>query len=185
MSRIGNAPITIPAGVTVELKDGGNFHYLEVIVNGPKGTLSESVRRPITLEVKDGEVLVSRPNNEKQNRSYHGLYRSLIANMVQGVTEGYKRELEIIGIGYRAEQQGEQVVFSLGYAHKINLVPPAGVTITIQDQTKIAVEGVDKQKVGQTAAKIRSFRPPEPYKGKGIRYSDEQVHRKSVKQATA
>lgn len=181
MSRIGNNPITIPNGVTVEVKNGGEFGHQEIVVNGPKGNLTRSLRKGITAQVADGKVTFTRESETKQMKSYHGLYRSLVNNMVKGVSEGYKRELEIIGIGYRAEQQGDQIVFSLGYSHKINYVPPMGITINVKDQTEITVEGVDKQLVGEVAAKIRSFREPEPYKGKGVKYKDEQIKRKSVK----
>lgn len=183
MSRIGKSPITIPQGVTVEVTSGGEFGHQLVTVNGPKGSMQRSIRQPITVEVQDGEVQVARSNNLQQNRSYHGLYRALIANMVHGVSEGFKRELEIVGIGYRAEQKGEMVVFSLGYSHKIEFQPPVGITVSVQDQTQVTVEGVDKQLVGEAAARIRAFRAPEPYKGKGVRYKGEQIIRKSVKQA--
>jgi large subunit ribosomal protein L6 len=182
MSRVGRSPITIPAGVNVEVVKGGLFNNVNVKVSGPKGALETSVRMPIDVKIEDGKVLVVRPNDEKQSRSFHGLYRALIANMVNGVVTGYKKELEIVGIGYRAEQQGEKVVFSLGYAHKIELFPPQGISITVSDQTNVAVEGIDKELVGKIAAQIRSFRKPEPYKGKGIKYKGEQILRKSVKQ---
>lgn len=182
MSRIGNAPITIPEKVTVEITEGGNYNHQLVKVSGPKGEMSKSIRQPITVKVEDGKIIVERPNDEKQVKSYHGLYRSLLNNMVKGVTEGYEIDLEIVGIGYRAEQQGEKVIFSLGYAHKIELVPPTGVVVEINDSTNVKVSGYDKELVGQTAAKIRGFRPPEPYKGKGVRYKNEQILRKSAKQ---
>ncbi len=182
MSRIGNAPVTIPTGVTVEVTEGGEYGHQQVKVTGPKGELVKSIRKPIIVAVEEGKVVVKRPNDEKQIKSYHGLYRSLINNMVKGVTDGFEIDLEIVGIGYRAEQQGEKVIFSLGYAHKIELVPPAGVTVLITDSTNVKVSGYDKELVGQTAAKIRGYRPPEPYKGKGVRYKDEQILRKSAKQ---
>ncbi len=185
MSRIGNQPIQIPAGVTVNVKDGGKFNYKEVEVSGPKGTLSESVRHGVKIEVTDGEIVLTRANESKQIKSNHGLYRSLIQNMITGVTEGYSRDLEIVGIGYRAEMQGNKIVFSVGYSHKIELVPPEGITISADEQTKVKVEGADKQKVGEIAAKIRSFRKPEPYKGKGIKYADEVIKRKSAKTVAA
>lgn len=185
MSRIGVQPVTIPEGVTIEINDGGSFGYKEVVVKGPKGELSESVRTGISFELKDNELNLTRANDSKQLKSNHGLYRSLISNMVEGVTEGYSRNLEIVGIGYRAEMQGQSVVFSLGYSHKITFEPPEGITVTIEDQTKVKVEGASKQKVGEVAAKIRAFRKPEPYKGKGVRYSDEVVKRKSAKSAAA
>ncbi len=183
MSRIGNAIITIPAGVEVIIEKGGEFGNQKVTVKGPKGEMQQSIRQLITVTEEDGQVKLSRKNDLKQTKSYHGLYRSLINNMVTGVSEGFKKELEIVGIGYRAEQQGEVVVFSLGLSHKINYEPPAGITITVTDQTQVVVEGISNQLVGEVASKIRSFRKPEPYKGKGVRYKDEQVRRKSVKKA--
>lgn len=185
MSRIGKAEIQLPEGVTVEVKDGGKFYYKEVNVTGPNGTLTESIRRGVSIQVQDGKVNVSRDNESKQNKAYHGLYRALINNMVEGVTKGYSKELSIVGIGYRAEAQGEKVVFSLGYSHKIEFIPPVGITIQIEDQTKVKVSGANKQLVGEVAAKIREFNPPEPYKGKGVRYKDENVRRKSAKSAGA
>lgn len=181
MSRIGLAPITIPNGVTVEVKKGGEFGHQEVTITGPKGTMIRSLRHGINAEVVDGQVKLSRSNETKQMKSYHGLYRSLLNNMVEGVTQGFKKELQIIGIGYRAENQGNAVSFSLGYSHKINYVPPQGIVVTVNNQTDIIVEGIDNQLVGEVAAKIRSFREPEPYKGKGVRYKDETVRRKSAK----
>lgn len=181
MSRIGLKPITIPQGVEVSVVDGGKFHFKEVKVKGPKGEISESLRRGVTVEITDGVVNVARDTESKQNKSYHGLYRSIISNMIDGVVSGFSKDLEIVGIGYRAEQQGEKVVFSVGYSHKIDFVPPQGITVTVTDQTKISVTGYDKQKVGEVASKIRAFRKPEPYKGKGIRYANEQVRKKSAK----
>lgn len=181
MSRIGKNPITIPNGVTVEVKNGGEFGHQEVVVTGPKGTLTRAIRKGVTVAVADGKVTLVRDSELKQIKSFHGLYRSLINNMIKGVTEGFKRELEIVGIGYRAEQQGDKIVFSLGYSHKIDYVPPMGIAINVADQTFVTVEGIDKQLVGEVAAKIRSFREPEPYKGKGVKYKEEQIRRKSVK----
>ena len=185
MSRIGNLPITIPAGVTVEVKAGGKYGHQEVTVTGPKGSLTESLRQGASVSVQDGTVALSRDNDEKQNRSYHGLYRSLINNMVTGVSQGFRKDLEIVGIGYRAEMQGNNAVFSLGYAHKIEFVPPTGVTINVNNQTEVSVEGINRQLVGEVAAKIRALRKPEPYKGKGVRYKGEHVRRKSVKKGAA
>lgn len=185
MSRIGNAEIQIPEGITVEIKDGGRFFYKEITVIGPNGSLIESVRRGVTFDINDNIVTVKRDNESKQNKSYHGLYRALIANMIEGVTQGYSKELSIVGIGYRAELQGEKVVFSVGYSHKIEFVPPEGITVEVEDQTNVKVSGANKQLVGEVAAKIRGFNPPEPYKGKGIRYKDEQVRRKSAKSTSA
>jgi len=185
MSRIGKLPITIPAGVTVEIKDGGSYGHQLVTVTGPKGTLTESLRRGVTASMENGVMMVARDNDEKQNRSYHGLYRSLLNNLVTGVTTGFRKDLQIVGIGYRGEMQGEKAVFSLGYAHRIEYMPPAGITVKIENQTDVSIEGIDRQLVGEVAAKIRDFRKPEPYKGKGIRYKDEQVRRKSVKKGSA
>lgn len=181
MSRIGYQTIEVPTGVTVEVKDGGKFNFKEVVVTGPKGTLSEPVRRSVTISVDENVVNLERDNNAKQTKSYHGLYRSLINNMVIGVTEGFSKDLEIVGIGYRAEQQGNNVVFSVGLSHKITLTPPEGIIVTVEEQTKVKVTGADKQLVGEIAAKIRAFRKPEPYKGKGIRYADEVIKKKSAK----
>ncbi|MBL8014932.1 MAG: 50S ribosomal protein L6 [Candidatus Doudnabacteria bacterium] len=181
MSRVGKNPITIPQGVTVEISQGGEFGNQEIKVTGPKGTMTRAVRHGVSVKVEDGKVVLERANESNQIKSYHGLYRALIQNMVQGVTQGFVKELEIEGIGYRADQQGDKVVFSLGYSHKIDYIPPTGVVVTAVSQTELKVEGVDKQLVGEVAAKIRSFREPEPYKGKGVRYKGEQIRRKSVK----
>lgn len=181
MSRIGKMPITIPEGVTVEINNGGDFGYKEVIVKGPKGELKQSLKKGVVAEVNEGEILVTRENDSKQNRAFHGLFRTLVNNMVNGVVTGYSKSLEIVGIGYRAEMQGSNLILSVGYSHKINFVPPTGITIEVQDQTIVTVQGADKQMVGEVAAKIRSFRKPEPYKGKGIRYKGEVVRRKSTK----
>jgi large subunit ribosomal protein L6 len=181
MSRIGYKEIKIPAGTTVEVLDGGEFAYKLVKVTGPKGSLEVSLRRGVEPKVEGDTMTFERHNESKQVKSYHGLYRSLVNNMITGVTEGYTKRLEIVGIGYRAEQQGTKVVFSIGYSHKIELEPPVGIEVKIEEQTKITVTGADKQLVGEVAAKIRSFRKPEPYKGKGIRYADEVVKRKSAK----
>lgn len=185
MSRIGLQEIKIPEGVTVEITDGGDFGYKLVKVAGPKGELTLSIRRGVEIEQNEGLISVKRQNDSKQNKSFHGLYRSLVANMIEGVTNGYSKKLEIVGIGYRAEMQGEKAVFSVGYSHQIELVPPEGIEIAVEDQTQITVSGADKQKVGEIAAKIRSFREPEPYKGKGIKYLDENIKRKSAKTVAA
>ncbi len=181
MSRIGYKEIEIPEGVTVEINKGGLFNNQIVKVTGPKGTLEQSIKRGVTVNQEDSKLTLTRADEAKQTKSYHGLFRSLINNMIIGVTEGYSRDLEIVGIGYRAEMQGNKAVFSVGYSHKIELVPPEGITITVDEQTKVKVEGIDKQLVGEIAAKIRAYRKPEPYKGKGIRYADEIVKKKSVK----
>lgn len=175
MSRIGRKPITVPAGVDVTI-DGS-----AVTVKGPKGTLSGTFNSNMTIE-KDGDVItVTRPNDEKENRSLHGLTRTLIANMVEGVSNGYTKNLEIVGIGYRANMQGKDLVLSVGFSHTVTIATPEGITITVPAPNQIVVTGADKQKVGQLAAEIRGVRPPEPYKGKGIRYADEHVRRKEGK----
>ena len=175
MSRIGRKPITIPSGVTVTV-DGST-----VKVKGPKGELARTFEPSMKVRVENNEVLVERPNDDKRERALHGLTRALIANMVTGVTEGFKKTLEIVGVGYRAEKKGKNLVVSVGYSHPVNYPEPAGITLTTPAPTTIVIEGVDKQKVGQVAAELREFRPPEPYKGKGIRYQGEQVRRKAGK----
>ena len=164
MSRIGKNPIAIPAGVDVAI-DGQN-----VTVKGPKGTLSHVVAEPITAKIEDGQVVVERPNDERTSRSLHGLSRTLIANMIIGVTEGYKKDLEITGTGYRVVAKGKDLEFSLGFSHTITVTPPEGIEFTIapKSQTLFTVSGIDKQLVGETAARIRKLKKPEPYKGKGI-----------------
>ena len=175
MSRIGRKPITVPAGVEVTV-DGNT-----VTAKGPKGTLSGTYNSNMTI-VKDGDVItVTRPNDEKENRSLHGLTRTLIANMIEGVANGYSKTLDIVGIGYRASMQGKDVVLSVGYSHTVTIAAPEGITITCPSANQIIVSGADKQVVGQVAAEFRGVRPPEPYKGKGIRYSDEVVRRKEGK----
>lgn len=181
MSRVGYSEIKIPDSIEVIIENGGDFGSQKVTVKGPKGALEQSVRPSITVKSEDNVVTLERHNEQKQVKSYHGLYRSLINNMIIGVSEGFSKQLEIVGIGYRAEPQGNSIVFSVGLSHKITLTPPEGIVVTVEDQTKVKVEGIDKQLVGQVAAKIRSYRKPEPYKGKGIRYSDEQVRKKSAK----
>ena len=181
MSRIGKMPIPLPKGVTVEVNKG------EVKVKGPKGELWQDVDPDIEVTVEDGTVEVRRPTEQKRHRAMHGLYRSLIANMVQGVSEGYKRELELIGVGYRAALNGDILELGLGFSHPIYFMAPQGIKFSVaQERGKnitITVEGSDKQMVGQVSAKLRSLRPPEPYKGKGIRYTDEFVRRKAGKTA--
>ena len=175
MSRIGRKPITVPAGVEVTI-DGS-----AVTVKGPKGTLSGTFNSNMTIAMDEGVINVTRPNDEKENRSLHGLTRTLIANMVEGVSNGYSKTLDIVGIGYRANMQGKDVVLSVGYSHTVTIEAPEGITITCPSPNQIIVSGADKQVVGQIAAEIRGVRPPEPYKGKGIRYSDEHVRRKEGK----
>lgn len=172
MSRIGKLPIAVPAGVDVKITGQ------DVEVKGPKGQLSWIVPAPITAKIEDGEIVVARPNDERTSRSLHGLSRTLIANMITGVTEGYQKELEIIGTGYRATAKGKGIEFALGFSHTITVEPPAGIEFKLESPTKIAVIGIDKQLVGETAANIRKLKKPEPYKGKGIRYVGEVVRRK-------
>ena len=174
MSRIGKLPITVPSGVDVTLEDS------LVTVKGPKGTLSHSVAAPITVgRGEDGVIEVARPNDERQSKSLHGLTRTLIANMVQGVTQGYEKRLEIVGVGYRVLSKGPtQLEFQLGYSHPIVFDAPEGITFTVDGPTRFGVAGIDKQLVGEVAANIRKLRKPEPYKGKGVRYSGEHIRRK-------
>ncbi len=173
MSRIGKLPVEIPAGVEVNVAENN-----VVTVKGPKGTLSQSLPTEMDIEVKDNQVIVTRPNDLKKMKSYHGLTRTLIANMVTGVTKGYEKVLEINGVGYRAQKQGKTLVLSLGYSHPVEMVDPEGIETVLDGQNKITVKGIDKQKVGQFAAEIRDKRRPEPYKGKGIKYADEVIRRK-------
>ena len=172
MSRIGRKPIVIPAGVTVTMEDN------IVTVKGPKGTLTQAVNPDITVEIAGAEILVKRPSDNKEHRSLHGLYRSLIANMVTGVTTGFKKELEVNGVGYRVAKQGTDLVMNLGYSHQVIMPEIDGITIEVPGPNKIIINGPDKQKVGQFAAEVREKRPPEPYKGKGIKYVDEVIRRK-------
>jgi len=174
MSRIGKLPITVPSGVDVTLAER------LVTVKGPKGSLSHTVAAPITVaKGDDGSVEVVRPNDERESKSLHGLTRTLIANMVQGVTEGYEKKLEIVGVGYRVLSKGPtQLEFQLGYSHPITFNAPDGITFTVDGPTRLGVQGIDKQLVGEVAANIRKLRKPEPYKGKGVRYAGEQIRRK-------
>ena len=175
MSRIGNKPVVIPAGVTIDLKDN------TVTVKGPKGELSYTFNQNITLVQNEGEVVFTRPDDTKENKTIHGTTRAVFNNMVVGVTEGFQRELELIGVGYRAQLQGKKLVLNVGYSHPVEFTPEEGVEIEVPSNTKVIVKGYDKQKVGELAANIRGVRPPEPYKGKGIRYVDEFVRRKEGK----
>lgn len=177
MSRVGKNPVPIPSGVSVELQGAS------IKVKGPKGTLSRNLHPDMIVEVKDGAVAVRRPSDSGFHRSLHGLTRTLIANMVKGVSEGYEKQLEIEGVEYRAEMKGRTLVLSLGFASPVRYEPREGITITVPEPKKITISGIDKEKVGQTAAEIRSLRPPEPYKGKGIRYAGEQIRRKAGKAA--
>ena len=175
MSRIGRKPITVPAGVDVVI-DGST-----VTAKGPKGTLTRTVSSNITVTLDNGVITVTRPNDLKENRALHGLTRTLIANMVQGVNEGFKKELEINGIGYRAAKQGKDLVLNIGYSHDVIMPEPETITVEVPAPNKIIISGPDKQKVGQFAAEVRGKRPPEPYKGKGIKYVDEVIRRKEGK----
>lgn len=177
MSRVGRKPISIVKGVTVSQKDG------KVVVKGPKGELSATVHPEITVEIKPTEVHVSRHADDGAHRALHGLWRALIQNMINGVTTGYSQKLEIVGVGYRAEMKGKKLQLMLGYSHPILFGPPEGVNIEAPTQTSVMITGIDKQLVGLVAAKIRSFRPPEPYKGKGVKYEGEYVRRKAGKAA--
>jgi large subunit ribosomal protein L6 len=175
MSRIGRLPIDIPAGVEVTVDDS------VVTVKGPKGELQITIAKPIEVEVADGQIQVTRPDDERESRSLHGLTRTLIANDIVGVTEGYSKALEIHGTGYRVQAKGTGLEFALGYSHPINVEPPAGITFSVEGNTKVTVTGISKQAVGEVAANLRKLRKPEPYKGKGVRYAGEQIRRKAGK----
>ncbi|HHW51210.1 MAG TPA: 50S ribosomal protein L6 [Pseudoclavibacter sp.] len=175
MSRIGKLPIPVPAGVEVTV-DGQT-----VTVKGPKGELTHTVAEPITVEVTGGEIVVSRPDEERKSRSLHGLTRTLIANNVIGVTQGFSKALEVVGTGYRVQAKGSSIEFALGYSHSITVDPPEGITFTVEGANKVVVSGTSKQAVGEVAANIRKLRKPEPYKGKGVRYVGENVRRKAGK----
>ncbi len=173
MSRIGRMPIAIPAGVTVEIAENN-----KVTVKGPKGTLERVLPAEMSIKVEDAHVVVTRPNDLKRMKALHGLTRTLINNMVVGVTQGYEKSLEINGVGYRAAKQGKKLVLSLGYSHPVEMMDPDGIEAIVENPNKIVIKGIDKEKVGQYAAEIRDKRRPEPYKGKGIKYSDEVIRRK-------
>jgi large subunit ribosomal protein L6 len=172
MSRIGRMPVAIPSGVDVTINGR------EVTVTGPKGKLSLEVAEPIEVSQRDGVITVTRPNDEGNVRALHGLSRSLVANMVTGVTEGYRKTLEIVGVGYRVQAKGSNLEFSLGFSHPVTVSPPEGITLRVETPTRLVVEGIDKQQVGEVAANIRKLRKPDPYKGKGLRYSGEHIRRK-------
>jgi large subunit ribosomal protein L6 len=172
MSRIGRLPVTVPGGVDVTI-DGR-----DVTVKGPKGTLRYTVPEPLAVFREDGVIRVTRPNDQGEVRALHGLSRTLIANMVTGVTDGYRKTLEIVGVGYRVQARGQNLEFSLGYSHPVTVSPPEGISFRIEAPTRFVVEGIDKQQVGEVAAKIRKLRKPDPYKGKGVRYQGEQIRRK-------
>ena len=175
MSRIGNKPITIPDGVEVTLNDR------VITVKGPKGTLTREITAPINVKVEGNTITVERPNDEPKNKSLHGLNRALINNMITGVKEEYKKELEINGVGYRAQKQGKKLVLTLGYSHPVEMEEPEGITFDVPNPNQIIVRGIDKELVGQTAAVVRTKRPPEVYRGKGIKYADEHIRRKEGK----
>ena len=172
MSRIGKIPVPVPAGVDVTIEGA------VVTVKGPKGTLEHTIPAPIMVEQKDGTLVVTRPNDERDSRSLHGLTRTLLNNLIVGVSQGYEKKLEIVGTGYRVLPKGENLEFALGFSHPVLITPPAGITFTVDGQTKLTISGIDKQQVGEVAANIRKLRKPEPYKGKGIRYAGEVVRRK-------
>jgi large subunit ribosomal protein L6 len=172
MSRIGRMPVTVPSGVDVTISGR------EVTVKGPKGTLSLEISAPIEVAQEDGVLTVTRPSDEGQVRALHGLSRSLIANMVTGVTDGYRKTLEIVGVGYRVQAKGKDLEFALGFSHPVPVNAPDGITFRVETPTRFIVEGIDKQQVGEVAAKIRKLRKPDPYKGKGVRYQGEQIRRK-------
>lgn len=178
MSRIGVRPITIPAGVEVTVEDGNI-----VKVKGPKGELCQKIGANMSVEIEGETLKVSRPDDNRQNRAQHGLARTLINNMIEGVTKGYERKLNIVGVGYSAAKQGNTLVLKLGYSHPIELVDPAGITTETPDATTIIIKGIDKAQVGNYAADVRGWRPPEPYKGKGVLYDGEVVHKKEGKSA--
>ena len=175
MSRIGKLPIPVPSGVEVSISGR------DVTVKGPKGTLSHTIVEPITIAQEDGSLVVSRPNDERIAKERHGLTRTLVANMVKGVSEGYSKTLEIVGTGYRVQARGSDLEFALGFSHPVVVQPPSGITFTVEAPTRFVVAGIDKQLVGETAANIRKIRKPEPYKGKGVRYQGEVVRRKAGK----
>ena len=180
MSRIGNMPVAIPAAVEIEIGDDNT-----VTVKGPKGSLTQRFSPSMRLQRDNGTVLVERPDNQREHRSLHGLTRTLLNNMVVGVTDGYKRDLEIQGVGYRAALDGNVLVLAVGFSHPVRMSPPDGVAYTLDGNTRLSVVGIDKQLVGEEAARIRRVRPPEPYKGKGIRYAGERVRRKAGKAGKA
>jgi len=176
MSRIGKLPIVIPSGVTVTVEEGNS-----VTVKGAKGTLSRKLPTDMNIAQEDGQLVIKRPDDKKRSKAMHGLTRTLINNMVVGVTDGYTKRLEINGTGYRAAKNGKKLTLSLGYSHPVEMIDPDGITSEVEGNNKITITGIDKEKVGQYAANIRSKRPPEPYKGKGIKYDTERIRRKAGK----
>lgn len=179
MSRIGRAPIPVPAGVEVDIRGS------EVSVKGPRGQLVRKLSPEMTIAHADGFILVTRPSDARTHRALHGLTRSLVANMVQGVTQGFHKGLEISGVGYRASKSGEKLILTVGYSHPVEIIPPPGVTFTVETPTRLAVAGIDKEVVGEVAARVRAVRSPEPYKGKGIRYAGERIKLKAGKAGKA
>lgn len=179
MSRVGKNPIEIPSGVKITLKDG------MLTVKGPKGELAQPIHNDITVSVEENQVVVTRPSDNKSHRALHGTTRANIQNMVTGVTDGFKKSLELVGVGYKADLLGKNLVLNIGYSHQVAFFPPEGIIFEVSSATAMSVSGIDKQLVGQVAAKIRAVRPPEPYKGKGIRYTGEYIRRKAGKTAKA
>lgn len=177
MSRIGRKPVPTTKGIKIETKDG------KLKISGPKGELTAMMPSSIAMEVKDDQVILTRSSDIKAQRALHGTWRALVNNMVKGVSEGFQKKLEIVGVGYKAELKGKKIQFALGYSHPIIFEPPAGIKIEIPQPTNVIISGIDKQLVGQVAAKLRSFRPPEPYKGKGVKYEGEYIRRKAGKAA--
>jgi large subunit ribosomal protein L6 len=177
VSRVGKRPIPIKSGIEVQIAKNA------VTIKGPKGSLTREIPAEMKVELKDSQLSVSRPNNSKPYRSLHGLYRTLLKNMIDGVSSGFERKLEIVGVGYKGEIRKNRLVLQLGYSHPIVFAPPQGIQVAVEGNVNITVTGIDKELVGKVAAKIRSFRPPEPYKGKGIKYADEQIRRKAGKTA--
>ena len=175
MSRIGKLPIPVPAGIDVKIEDTA------ITIKGPNGTLTQVFPKEITVALEDGQIIVTRPDDAKQNRAYHGLIRALVQNMVTGVSKGFEVSLDMVGVGYRAQMQGDKLVLAIGYSHPVEVIPGPGLSIEVPAPTKILVKGADKQAVGQLAADIRGIRRPEPYKGKGIRYTNETVKIKAGK----
>ena len=175
MSRIGRMPVAIPAGVEITVDNG------VVTVKGPKGELTQAINKDMMIEQKDGVLTVARPSEDKYHKSMHGLTRKLISNMVEGVSKGFTKNMEIVGVGYRAQKEGKKLILNLGYSHPVEMIDPEGITTTVEGTTKIAVSGIDIQKVGEHAANIKKVRPPEPYKGKGVRYAGEYIRIKEGK----
>ncbi|GAA0381053.1 50S ribosomal protein L6 [Bacillus horti] len=175
MSRIGKKPIELPAGVQINLNDN------TLTVKGPKGELTRNLHPDMILKIDEKEIVVERPSDNKNHRALHGTTRSIVANMVEGVTNGYEKKLELVGVGYRASKSGEKLVLAVGYSHPVEMVPEKGIEVEVPEQTKITIKGIDKERVGEFAANVRAVRAPEPYKGKGIKYAGERIRRKEGK----